>query len=91
MLLCSGSGIFHSSNPAAYAKAIVEATTHYNNPAKIAEVCTGLGAGMKGENDLNRPGLTSKSALMYVRVAEADEVRRNESARLLIALDGYVI
>jgi len=60
-----GSGIFHSSNPAAYAKAIVEATTHYNNPAKIAEVCTGLGAGMKGENDLNRPGLTKMSQRGY--------------------------
>ena len=57
----SGSGIFGSSDPAAYARAIVEATTHYNNPLKIAEVCTGLGAGMKGENDLNRPGLTSES------------------------------
>lgn len=57
--LCSGSGIFNSSNPEAYARAIVEATTHYNDPLKIAEVSTGLGAGMKGENDLNREGLIS--------------------------------
>lgn len=56
----SGSGIFHSSNPAAYARAIVEATTHYKDAAKLAEVCTGLGAGMAGENDLSRPGLTSE-------------------------------
>ena len=56
----SGSGIFGSANPAAYARAIVEATTHYNNPLKVAEASTGLGAGMKGENDLNRAGLTSK-------------------------------
>lgn len=27
---------------------------------KVAEACEGLGAGMKGENDLNRPGLTSE-------------------------------
>lgn len=56
----SGSGIFNSSNPEAYARAIVEATTHYNDPLKIAEVSTGLGAGMKGENDLNREGLISE-------------------------------
>lgn len=62
----SGSGIFNSSNPEAYAKAIVEATTHYNDPLKIAEVSTGLGAGMKGENDLNREGLVSKSCMHEV-------------------------
>jgi pyridoxal 5'-phosphate synthase pdxS subunit len=30
-----GSGIFKSKNPAAFAKAIVDATTYYNDPAKI--------------------------------------------------------
>ncbi|BGP20634.1 hypothetical protein JCM10213_007170 [Rhodosporidiobolus nylandii] len=49
-----GSGIFKSSNPEALAKAIVEATTHYNDPVKLAEVSTGLGAGMKGENLLGK-------------------------------------
>lgn len=64
LVTCSGSGIFNSSNPEAYARAIVEATTHYNDPLKIAEVSTGLGAGMKGENDLNREGLVSKCLLL---------------------------
>lgn len=43
-----GSGIFKSSNPAAMAKAIVMATTHYNNPEIIADVSTGLGDAMRG-------------------------------------------
>ncbi|MCD6280612.1 MAG: pyridoxal 5'-phosphate synthase lyase subunit PdxS [Deltaproteobacteria bacterium] len=43
-----GSGIFKSENPPARAKAIVEATTHYNNPEIIAKVSEGLGEPMKG-------------------------------------------
>jgi pyridoxal 5'-phosphate synthase pdxS subunit len=43
-----GSGIFKSSNPEAMAKAIVKATTHYKDPAIIAEVSKGIGAAMPG-------------------------------------------
>jgi len=43
-----GSGIFKSSDPPAIAKAVVEATTHYQDPAIIAEVSKGLGAAMPG-------------------------------------------
>jgi len=43
-----GSGIFKSSDPPARAKAVVEATTHYQDPAIIAEVSKGLGAAMPG-------------------------------------------
>ncbi len=43
-----GSGIFKSSNPAAFAKAVVKATTHYKDPAVVAEVSKGLGEAMKG-------------------------------------------
>jgi pyridoxal 5'-phosphate synthase pdxS subunit len=43
-----GSGIFKSSNPIARAQAIVKATTHYQDPAIIAEVSKGLGAAMPG-------------------------------------------
>ena len=43
-----GSGIFKSSDPPAIAKAVVEATTHYQDPAMIAEVSKGLGAAMPG-------------------------------------------
>ena len=43
-----GSGIFKSGDPARRAKAIVEATTHYNDPKIIAEVSKGLGEPMVG-------------------------------------------
>ena len=43
-----GSGVFKSSDPEKMAKAIVKATTHYNNPEIIAEVSKELGAAMPG-------------------------------------------
>ncbi|HZU14615.1 MAG TPA: pyridoxal 5'-phosphate synthase lyase subunit PdxS [Chloroflexota bacterium] len=43
-----GSGIFKSENPAVRAKAVVEATTHYENPDVVAEVSKGLGEAMRG-------------------------------------------
>jgi pyridoxal 5'-phosphate synthase pdxS subunit len=43
-----GSGIFKSANPAPRAKAIVEATTHYEDPEILAKVSRGLGAPMTG-------------------------------------------
>jgi pyridoxal 5'-phosphate synthase pdxS subunit len=43
-----GSGIFKSKNPSERAKAIVKATTHYQDPAIIAEVSKGLGEAMPG-------------------------------------------
>jgi pyridoxal 5'-phosphate synthase pdxS subunit len=43
-----GSGIFKSDNPALRAKAIVEATTHFQNPEILAEVSRNLGEPMLG-------------------------------------------
>jgi pyridoxal 5'-phosphate synthase pdxS subunit len=43
-----GSGIFKSADPAARAKAIVQATTHYKDAKIIAEVSRGLGEAMRG-------------------------------------------
>jgi pyridoxal 5'-phosphate synthase pdxS subunit len=43
-----GSGIFKSSNPEARARAIVKATTHYQDAAIIAEVSKNLGEAMMG-------------------------------------------
>jgi pyridoxal 5'-phosphate synthase pdxS subunit len=43
-----GSGIFKSKNPLKMAKAIVEATTHYNDPEILARVSRDLGSPMKG-------------------------------------------
>jgi pyridoxal 5'-phosphate synthase pdxS subunit len=45
-----GSGIFKSGDPARRAKAIVEATTHYNDPDVIARVSRGLGQPMSGQS-----------------------------------------
>jgi pyridoxal 5'-phosphate synthase pdxS subunit len=41
-----GSGIFKSEDPALRARAIVEATTHFRDPARVAEASTGLGGAM---------------------------------------------
>ncbi len=43
-----GSGIFKSDDPATRAKAIVEATTHFDDPAVVAKVSRGLGRAMPG-------------------------------------------
>src|SRR5215207_6316220 len=43
-----GSGIFKSADPPAVAKAIVEATTHYNDAKILAQVSRGLGDAMSG-------------------------------------------
>src|SRR6188768_3622821 len=43
-----GSGIFKSSNPEQRARAIVEATTHYNDPERVAAASRELGDAMPG-------------------------------------------
>ncbi len=43
-----GSGIFKSENPAKFAKAIVMATAHYNDPKMVLEASKGLGVAMPG-------------------------------------------
>jgi len=45
-----GSGIFKSGDAAKRAKAIVQATTHYDDPKVLAEVSIGLGEAMVGIN-----------------------------------------
>ena len=45
-----GSGIFKSGNPEQRAKAIVKATTFYDDPAVVAQVSRGLGEAMVGIN-----------------------------------------
>ncbi|HET6833996.1 MAG TPA: pyridoxal 5'-phosphate synthase lyase subunit PdxS [Acidimicrobiales bacterium] len=44
-----GSGIFKSDDPARRAKAIVEATAHYDDPGILAKVSRGLGEAMRGQ------------------------------------------
>jgi pyridoxal 5'-phosphate synthase pdxS subunit len=43
-----GSGIFKSEDPATTANAIVQATTHFDDPKIVAEVSRGLGTAMRG-------------------------------------------
>jgi len=43
-----GSGIFKSSDPEKRARAIVQATTHYDDPEVLAEISEGLGEAMPG-------------------------------------------
>jgi pyridoxal 5'-phosphate synthase pdxS subunit len=50
-----GSGIFKSGDPVARAKAIVKATTFYDNPDVLAEVSRGLGEAMVGINVSDLP------------------------------------
>merc|ERR1712094_153153 len=59
-----GSGIFKSGDPKKRAKAIVQATTHYNDPKVLAEVSVGLGEPMvgidcKGKNFIATPTAVS--------------------------------
>jgi len=50
-----GSGIFKSGDPAKRARAIVKATTHYNDPAILAEVSRNLGEPMVGRQVMDIP------------------------------------
>ena len=45
-----GSGIFKSADPERRARAIVEATTHFDDPERVAAASTGLGEPMRGDD-----------------------------------------
>jgi len=60
-----GSGIFKSGNPAKRAKAIVQAATHYQDAAKLAEISEDLGEPMVGINcdeQLDQPHFADRGA-----------------------------
>jgi pyridoxal 5'-phosphate synthase pdxS subunit len=59
-----GSGIFKSSDPARRAKAIVEATTHFEDPERVAAASIGLGEAMSG---LEIAPLAEQGALLQHR------------------------
>lgn len=50
-----GSGIFKSEDPPVRARAIVQAVTHYNDPAKLAEISSGLLKAMPGMDVAKMP------------------------------------
>ncbi len=58
-----GSGIFKSEDPAARARAVVEATTYYQDPDILAKVSRGLGEPMRGLDVASMP----KEALLQTR------------------------
>jgi pyridoxal 5'-phosphate synthase pdxS subunit len=59
-----GSGIFKSSDPPRFARAIVEATTHYEDPERVAAASIGLGDAMSG---LEIAPLAEQGALLQHR------------------------
>ncbi|MCW2987623.1 MAG: pdxS, partial [Solirubrobacterales bacterium] len=61
-----GSGIFKSSDPARRARAIVEATTHFNDPERVTAASIGLGEAMPG---LEIADLEAADALLQNRGA----------------------
>jgi pyridoxal 5'-phosphate synthase pdxS subunit len=61
-----GSGIFKSDDPERRAKAIVEATTHFNDPERVAAASLGLGGAMPG---LEIADLAAADALLQDRGA----------------------
>ncbi len=61
-----GSGIFKSADPERRARAIVEATTHFNEPERVAAASIGLGEAMPG---LEIAGIAAEDALLQNRGA----------------------
>ncbi len=61
-----GSGIFKSADPERRARAIVEATTHFNDPERVAAASIGLGEAMPG---LEIADLAAEDALLQNRGA----------------------
>src|SRR5215213_9491399 len=61
-----GSGIFKSADPERRARAIVEATTHFNDPERVAAASVGLGDAMPG---LEIADLAAADALLQDRGA----------------------
>ena len=61
-----GSGIFKSADPERRARAIVDATTHFNDPERVAAASIGLGEAMPG---LEISELAAADALLQHRGA----------------------
>ncbi len=67
-----GSAIFKSEHPMKVARAIVEASLHYEEPEVLARVSAGLGEAMRGIDVASLP----PEALLQGRESEAPVVRR---------------
>ena len=62
-----GSGIFKAQHPMKVARAIVEASLHYDDPTVLARVSSGLGEAMKG---IDIPSLPAEALLQGRESAE---------------------
>jgi pyridoxal 5'-phosphate synthase pdxS subunit len=50
-----GSGIFGAEDPEAMGRAIVDAVNNWDDPAALAEIASNIGAGMKGDANVDLP------------------------------------
>ena len=64
-----GSGIFKGENPAARARAMVAACTHFQNPKIVARVSEGLGKAMVGLLEHEDPVLVAKQRAEVAKTA----------------------
>ncbi len=86
-----GSGIFKSDNPAARARAIVDATTFWNDPQRLAEISKGLGTPMAGARGYQhaRRGASSRVAAGNAAVRlTSGSMDRTPSVRVGIDVGG---
>ena len=102
MLMCLGvdgvfvgSGIFKGENPAARARAMVAACTHYQRPDIVAKVSEGLGKAMVGLLEHEDPVVVARQRAdaakpMLVAEASATDFKRLKNARNSDPRDYYV-
>ena len=84
-----GSGIFKSGDPDVRARAIVKATTHYNDPEILADVSANLGEPMVGRTveSLAASGTNCKSWLVKKLVSYLFRVLLLNIVIIFIPLD----
>ncbi|GJX71982.1 probable pyridoxal 5'-phosphate synthase subunit PDX1 [Tanacetum coccineum] len=88
-----GSGVFKSGDPARRARAIVQAVTHYTDPAMLAEVSCGLGEAMVGLNldkNVERVMLIPLTCIKYLESHGLGLVIVAIGKKLVVVLVGVV-
>jgi hypothetical protein len=78
-----GSGIFKSEDPERRARAIVEATTHFNDPERVAAASSELGEPMRGDDIAELPPGSSCSS---AALAWSPERVQGETDRLRVGV-----
>ena len=85
-----GSGIFKSSDPERRARAIVEATTHFDDPERVAAASMDLGEPMRGDDiaELAARGRAAPAPRLRERPADAPEPDRGRLVVGVLACQG---